>query len=151
MAKTRQGMVVRSVRLEPVLAGRVDAYASASNRTKADATRALIERGLASEALSVYATPVGQLIKTTIEAEFALMREDAEQRDERQEERLAKVCAKGARFAIAAAVEGNDAYRALVPAWADTPAEELLGYYMRFAGEMQAGRSYKELRTKKDE
>jgi predicted DNA-binding protein len=144
-------MVVRSIRLEPVLAERVDSYASASGKTKADATRALIERGLASEALSVYATPVGQLIKTTIEAEFALMREDAEERDEHTENRLAKICAKGSKASIAAVVMSNDAFRALVPAWRDVPAEKLFSYYAHFAGELQAGRSYKELRTKKDE
>lgn len=90
-------MVVKSVRMDQVLAGRVASYAVASGMKEADAIRLLMERGLACESLSVFATPVGGLIRDVIEAEFSLLRDELEEAGEPRKRGSRKSAAKARR------------------------------------------------------
>lgn len=139
-------MLVKSVRVQPALGERISSYAIASGLNESDAIRKLIEQGLACEALSVYATPVGQLIRGVIEAEFSLMREDMDARNDALEERVARVCSRGAKASLQAAAQLNDVSRAVIPAWKDVPAEDLWAFYAKKGGELQAGRAYADVR-----
>lgn len=139
--------IVTSVRMEPVLARRVEAYAAGAGATKADAIRALIEKGLACDALTVFATPVGGLIRDVIEAEFNLMRAEMEESSDRLEERVAKVGSRGTKVGIATQAMPTDVSRVLIPAWRDTPAEDLWKHYSRVGGEVQAGIPYPEAKA----
>ncbi len=137
---------VRSLRIDPVLDSRITVYAAGAGMNESDAIRKLIEQGLACEALSVYATPVGQLIRGVIEAEFSLMREDMDARNDALEERVARVCSRGAKASLQAAAQLNDVSRAVIPAWKDVPAEDLWAFYAKKGGELQAGRAYADVR-----
>lgn len=139
-------MLVKSVRVTPMLGERISSYAVASGMKESDAIRKLIEQGLACEALSVYATPVGKLIRTVIEAEFSLVREDMDARNDALEERVARVCSRGAKASLQAAAQLNDVSRAVIPAWRDVPAEDLWAFYARQGGELQSGRPYGDVR-----
>lgn len=139
--------VVTSVRMEPVLARRVDAYASGAGVTKADAIRTLIEKGLACDALTVFATPVGGLIRDVVEAEFNLMRAELEESSDELEERVARVASRGTKSSLATQALLTDLSRALIPAWRETPAEDLWAHYSRIGGEVQAGIPYREAKS----
>ena len=67
---------VRSLRVDSVLDARITAYAQAVGMKDSEAVRDLVEKGLACEALSMFATPVGRLIRDVIEAEYNIMREE---------------------------------------------------------------------------
>ena len=54
---TRKQTVVTSVRMTPHLKGRIQSYCAANDLKEADAIRDLLEKGLACESLSVFATP----------------------------------------------------------------------------------------------
>ena len=71
---------VRSLRGSPQLDARITSYALSTNQKEADAIRDLIEKGLACESLSVFATPVGSLIRDVVEAEFNLLRAEFDER-----------------------------------------------------------------------
>ena len=138
---------VRSLRVDPVLDERIASYARARGISEADAVHDLLEKGLACESLNVFATPVGQLIRDVVEAEFALVREDMDARGDRLEERVARVCSRGAKASLQAAAMLNDVSRAMIPAWRDTPAEDLWAFYARQGGELQSGRAYGDVRN----
>lgn len=144
--KTNAKTTVKSVRMDSVLAHRVASYAAAEGAKEADAIRRLIEKGLACEALSVYATPVGQLIRDVIAAEFALMRDDMDARNDALEDRVARVCSRGTKASLQAAAQLNDLCRSVVPAWRGVPAEDLWKHYASMGGEMQSGRAYHDVR-----
>lgn len=137
---------VRSLRIDLVLDKRISSYAAAAGMKESDAVRSLLEKGLACESLNVFATPVGKLIRDVVEAEFNLMREDMDSRNDALEERVARVCSRGAKASLQAAAMLNDVSRAIVPAWKGIPAEELWAFYAKQGGEMQAGRSYSDIR-----
>ena len=145
--KPKNKSTVKSVRMDSVLAHRVASYAAAEGAKEADAIRRLIEKGLACEALSVYATPVGQLIRDVIAAEFSLMRDDMDARNDALEDRVARVCSRGTKTSLQAAAQLNDLSRIMVPAWREVPAEELWRHYSSMGGAMQAGRSYRDVRN----
>lgn len=104
---------VRSVRLDAVLDRRIASYATSLGITEAAAIRKLLEQGLACESLSVFAMPAGALIRDVVEAEFDLMREDMDTRNDRLEERVARVCSKGAKASLQTAAQLNDIGRAI--------------------------------------
>ena len=137
---------VRSLRIDPVLDKRITSYAAASGMKESDAVRDLLEKGLACESLSVFATPVGRLVRDVIEAEFSLMREDMDSRNDALEERVARVCSRGTKASLQAAAMLNDVSRAIIPAWKDVPAEELWAFYAKQGGELQAGRAYADVK-----
>lgn len=137
---------VKTIRLDGQLDARVKAYSASLGITEADALRDLIEKGLACESLSVFATPVGQLIRDVIEAEFNLLREEMDTRGEAAEERVARITARGTKASLHAAMQLNDLSRALVPAWRDIPARELWGSYSHAGGELQAGIPFDQVR-----
>ena len=139
--KPKAKSTVKSVRMDGVLAHRVVSYAAAEGVKEADAIRRLITKGLACEALSIYATPVGQLIRDVISAEFSLMRDDA------LEDRVARVCSRGTKASLQAAAQLNDLSRIMVPAWREVPAEELWKRYSSMGGAMQSGRAYRDVRN----
>lgn len=116
---------VRSLRIDPVLDKRITSYAASAGMKESDAVRDLLEKGLACESLSVFATPVGKLVCDVIEAEFNLLREDMDSRNDVLEERVARVCSRGTKASLQAAALLNDVSRAIIPAWKDVPAEEL--------------------------
>ncbi len=139
--------IVRTIRVDPVLDNRITSYARAAGIKDSEAVRQLLEKGLACESLSVFATPVGALIRDVIEAEFSLLRSDLSEREMRLEERVAKVCSRGTKASLHAAMQLNDLSRAIVPAWRDVPAKELWDDYARAGGELQHGASYSEAKA----
>lgn len=139
----------KSVRVDQLLAQRIEAYAGSRCVKESEAIRDLIEKGLACEGLSVFATPVGSLIRDVIEAEFSLMREEMDERNERLEDRVARVCSRGTRASLQAAAQLNDAARAVIPQWRDVGAEELWRYYSRMGGELQGGTDYADARGRR--
>ena len=145
--KAKAKSTVKSVRMDGVLAPRVASCAAAEGVKEADAIRRLMEKGLACEALSVYATPVGQLIRDVIAAEFSLMRDDMDARNDVLEDRVARVCSRGTKASLQAAAQLNDLSRIMVPAWREVPAEELWKHYSSMGGAMQAGRAYRDVRN----
>lgn len=138
---------VRSLRVDPVLDDRITAYAQATGMRDSEAVRDLVEKGLACEALSVFATPVGKLIRDVIEAEFNLMREDMDERNDRLEERVARTMSRGTKSSLATQAQLNDISRAIIPAWKDVPAADLWSHYSRMGGELQAGHSYADVKN----
>lgn len=137
---------VRSLRIDPVLDKRITSYAAAAGMKESDAVRDLLEKGLACESLSVFATPVGRLVRDVIEAEFNLLREDMDGRNDALEERVARVCSRGTKASLQTAAMLNDVSRVVIPAWKDVPAEELWGFYAKQGGELQAGRAYADVK-----
>lgn len=137
---------VRSLRIDKILDERISSYAAATGKKESDAVRSLLEIGLACESLNVFATPVGKLIRDVVEAEFNLMREDMDSRNDALEERVARVCSKGTKASLQTAAMLNDVSRAIVPAWKDVQAEELWAFYAKQGGELQSGRSYGDVR-----
>ena len=91
---------VRSLRIDPVLDKRITSYAASAGMKESDAVRDLLEKGLACESLSVFATPVGKLVRDVIEAEFNLLREDMDSRNDALEERVARVCSRGTKASL---------------------------------------------------
>lgn len=138
---------VRSIRVDPILDRRITSYAQAAGIKESEAVRDLLEKGLACESLSVFATPVGALIRDVVEAELGPLRSDLEEHEARMEERLAKVCSRGTKASLHAAMQLNDLSRALVPAWREVPAKELWDSYSHAGGELQRGMSYTEAKA----
>lgn len=130
-----------------MLGRRIACYASEAGLKESDAIRELIEKGLACEALSVFATPVGGLIRDVIEAEFSLMREEMDERSDRLEERVARVVSRGAKASLATQAQLNDVSRAIIPAWKDVSAADLWSHYSRMGGELQVGKSYTDVKN----
>lgn len=139
--------IVKSIRLDPLLAKRIESYCTANAMKEADALRHLLDQGLACESLNVFATPVGSLIRNVVEAEFSLMREELENHEQLMEERVARVVSRGTKASLQTAALLNDVSRALIPAWKELPAEDLYAYYAKIGGEMQAGASYRDARN----
>jgi hypothetical protein len=137
----------KTVRMDDVLERRVRAYAETRGVKESEAIRGLLEQGLACEGLSVFATPVGALIRDVIEAEFSLMRDDMDSRNDALEDRVARVCSRGTKASLQAAAQLNDLSRIMVPAWREVPAEELWRHYSAMGGAMQAGRAYRDVRN----
>lgn len=138
--------IVKSVRLDPVIDRRISSYATSAGITEAEAIRKLLEQGLACESLNVFATPVGSLIREVMEAEFNLLREDLDARNEKLEERVARVCSKGTKASLQTAAQLNDMSRAIIPAWRETDAADLWNHYARMGGELQSGRNYSDVK-----
>lgn len=138
---------VRSLRVDSVLDARITAYAQAVGMKDSEAVRDLVEKGLTCEALSMFATPVGRLIRDVIEAEFNLLREDMDERNDRLEDRIARVTSRGTKASLATQAQLNDVSRAIIPAWKDVPASDLWSHYSRMGGELQAGKSYADMKN----
>lgn len=138
---------VHSLRVDSVLDARITSYAQATGMKDSEAVRDLVEKGLACEALSMFATPVGGLIRDVIEAEFSLLRDGMDESSERLEERIARVVSRGTRASLATQAQLNDVSRAIIPAWKDVPAADLWSHYSRMGGELQAGKSYADVKN----
>lgn len=139
--------ITKTVRVDEGMARRVQSYAEANGLKESDAIRELIEAGLSCSSVSLFATPLGSLVRSAIEAEFNLMRAEIEERDERLEERLARVCSRGTKASLQTAMQLNDLSRAIVPAWREVGGAELFAAYARAGGELQAGRSYADVKA----
>lgn len=138
---------VRSLRVDSVLDASITSYAQATGMKDSEAVRDLVEKGLACEALSMFATPVGGLIRDVIEAEFSLLRDGMDESSERLEERIARVVSRGTKASLATQAQLNDVSRAIIPAWKDVPAADLWSHYSRMGGELQAGKSYADVKN----
>lgn len=138
---------VRSLRVDSVLDARITAYAQAAGMKDSEAVRDLVEKGLACEALSVFATPVGGLIRDVIEAEFSFLRDGIDESSDRLEERVARVVSRGTKASLATQAQLNDVSRAIIPAWKDVPAADLWSHYSRMGGELQAGKTYADVKN----
>lgn len=138
---------VRSLRVDSVLDARIASYAQATGMKDSEAVRDLVEKGLACEALSMFATPVGRLIRDVIEAEFSLLRDGMDESSERLEERIARVVSRGTKASLATQAQLNDVSRAIIPVWKDVPAADLWSHYSRMGGELQAGKSYADVKN----
>ena len=137
---------IKSIRIDAVLSNRIDSYCKSSGMKEAEALRHLLELGLACESLNVFATPVGSLIRDVVEAEFHLLRQEMSEQSDALEERVAKVCSRGTKYSLYGAVLLTDVSRSIIPAWNDTPVTELWEHYSKCAGELQTGRSYKDMK-----
>lgn len=138
---------VRSLRVDSVLDARITAYAQAAGMKGSEAVRDLVEKGLACEAFSVFATPVGGLVRDVIEAEFSLLRDGMDESSDRLEERIARVVSRGTKASLATQAQLNDVSRAIIPAWKDVPAADLWSHYSRMGGELQAGKTYADVKN----
>lgn len=138
--------VVKTVRLDELLDRRLKTYCETGGIREADAIRKLLEVGLSSEGLCVFASPVGELIRSVIEAEMALMRQELEEHERLMEERVARVVARGSKASLAGAAQLNDLARSLIPAWRETPAEDLWKHYQGVGGALLAGGRYADVR-----
>lgn len=130
---------VHSVRLGSALEARVQAYSSENGVSASEAVRLLVEKGLISESLDIYALPLGEYISRCIRSEMALLQSLQEQHDKALEERLAKVTSKGTKAALANAVQVADLSRVLVEAYRGDSAGSIYDYYMRIGGLLQRG------------
>lgn len=140
--------IVKTVRVDALLAKRIESYCISKGMKEADAIRFLLEQGLACESLNVFATPVGSLIRNVIEAEFALMRQEMEEHETQMEERVARVVSRGAKASLQTAAQLNDISRSIIPAWGNVKAEDLWKFYSKIAGKLQSGTQYSD--AKKD-
>jgi len=146
MSKSNNKKVVKSIRVDSLLDKRINSYCMASGLKESDAVRHLLEQGLACESLNVFATPVGALIRDVMEAEFNLLREEMQSRNDEIEERLAKVCSRGTKYSLYSATMLTDFARSIVPAWKEADGHELWKHYSSLAGELQSGRSYRDVK-----
>lgn len=140
--------IVKTVRVDALLAKRIESYCMSAGMKEADAIRFLLEQGLACESLNVFATSVGSLIRNVVEAEFALMRQEMEEHETQMEERVARVVSRGTKASLQTAVQLNDVSRSIIPAWNNVNAEDLWNFYSEIAGKLQSGTNYSE--AKKD-
>lgn len=138
--------IVKTVRLDELLDRRLKTYCEAGGIREADAIRKLLEIGLASEGLNVFASPVSELIRAVVEAEMSLMRQEMEEHERLMEERVARVVARGSKASLAGAAQLNDLARSLIPAWREIRAEDLWTHYQGIGGALLAGGRYADVR-----
>jgi len=138
---------VKTVRLDPVLVDKVAAYCATTGLKEASALRQLIEKGLTTEGLSLYATPLGQFVRDLMQGQLDLFREELEERNDDLENRLVKITAKGAKNSILSALLLTDLSLGLIPAWKDKLPDEIWQAYSRQAGEYQSGKSFRDVKA----
>ena len=142
----RGGAHVMSVRLDEKTYQRVKAYAIASNMKESAALRDLACKGLASDGLELYATELGQFLRSVMNGVLTTFDEALEQRNAEQEDRIARVVARSAKQASVASLICTDLAKGLFPNLKEVPIEKVYAEYSRRAGEMQAGKSFEEAR-----
>ena len=91
---------VKTIRVDPILADKVGAYCAATGLKEATALRELVEKGLMTEGLSLYASPLGQFVRDVMQGQLDLFRSELEEHNDDLENRLAKITAKGAKNSI---------------------------------------------------
>lgn len=141
MAKT-----THSVRLDEIQERRIQAYASDNAIKTSEALRQLIEKGLATEGVDLYANPVAELISRTVRAEFAFIQQAIEEQGRATEERVAKVCSRGTRAALGNMVQVADLSRALIEAYRTDDSADIYDYYSHIGGRLQHGESLAKIR-----
>jgi hypothetical protein len=142
---------VKTLRLDQPTDEKVTAYCAATGLKEATALRQLIERGLMTEGLSLYATPLGQFVRDVMQGQLDLFRDELEQRNDDLEERIAKITAKGAKYSIYGALLQTDLARGIIPAWKEMSAEAVWKAYSKQAGELQRGKAFKDIRAGVDD
>lgn len=130
---------VKTVRMSRDLEERIRRYMEATGATEGAAIRELIERGLMSEGMSLYATPLARFVGDVMQSELEAFRTELSSRNENLEERLAKVCARGTKASLASAVMQVDCMMGLFPSMREMHAEEIYEAYCRQAGQLQRG------------
>lgn len=141
MAKT-----AHSVRLDEVLERRVQAFANDRAYTTSEAIRQLLEKGLAAEGIDFYAGPIANLISRSVQSEFALIQRAMEEQSKASEDRIAKVCSRGTKAALANLVQVVDLSRALIGVYRREDPAEMYDYYDEIGGRLQHGESLAEIR-----
>lgn len=141
MAKT-----THSVRLDEIMERRIQAYASDRDIKTSEALRRLIEKGLATEGVDLYANPVAELISRTMHAEFAFIQRALDEQGRATEEHVAKVCSRGTKAALANVVQVADLSRALIEAYRNDDPSDIYDYYSCIGGRLQHGESLAKIR-----
>ena len=135
---------VVSVRLDPGTHRRLHAYALGTGQADSAALRELAVRGLATDGLELYSTELGEFVRGLMAAGLAQLDGVLERRGDELEDRVARIVARGARQAGVGSLVAVDLARATFPGLRDVPAEDVYARYSQRAGEMQAGRTFKE-------
>lgn len=130
---------VKTVRMSEDLEERVRRYMEATGATEGAAIRELIERGLMTEGMSLYATPLARFVGDVMQSELEAFRTELSSRNEDLEERLAKVCSRGTKASLASAVMQVDCMMGLFPSMREMRAEEIYEAYCKQAGQLQRG------------
>ena len=147
MVKTNTvGAHVMSVRLDEKTYQRVKAYAIASGQKESAALRDLACKGLASDGLELYASELGQYLRSVMNGVLTTFDEALEQRNAEQEDRIARVVARSGKQASVASLICTDLAKGFFPSLKSVPIEKIYAEYSRRAGEMQAGKSFEEAR-----
>ena len=137
---------VHSVRLDAGLERRVEAHASAQGIKMSEAIRDLIEKGLAASSVDLYASPLDDIIRRTTQSEFSLLRLSMDEHAKTMEERVAKVCSRGSRAALANLVQIVDLSRALIPSYQSNTDAEIFEYYREIGGQLLHGEQLEKIR-----
>ena len=130
---------VKTVRMSRDLEERVRRYTEATGATEGAAIRELIERGLMTEGMSLYATPLARFVGELMQTELEAFRTELAARNDNLEERLAKVCSRGTKASLASAVMQVDCMMGLFPSMREMTAEEIYEAYCQQAGQLQRG------------
>lgn len=137
---------VHSVRLDAGLERRVEAHASAQGVSVSEAIRDLIEKGLAASSVDLYASPMADLVRRVMQSEFSLLRISLDEHTKDMEERVAKVCSRGSRAALANLVQIVDLSRALIPSYQSNTDVEIFDYYKEIGGQLLHGDRLEKIR-----
>lgn len=129
----------KTLRLTDELCGRIEAYREATGTREADALRTLLDAGLMAQGMSLYATPLGRFMHELVQGELDAWRAEQDRRADDLEDRVARVCSRGTRASLHTAALLGDVARATVPAWRDTPAEDIWRTYQAMGGAVQQG------------
>ena len=127
--------VVKTVRFDQKLADKVAAYRAATGLSEAESIRTLIEAGLMTQGMELYSTPLARFVRELMQGQLDLFRDELE-------ERVAKICAKGAKASLQSAVMQVDVMRGLFPAMGEVPEEQIWKAYQQQAGQLQEGISF---------
>lgn len=139
--------VVKTVRFDQKLADKVAAYRAATGLSEAESIRTLIEAGLMTQGMELYSTPLARFVRELMQGQLDLFRDEFDQRNGEMEERVAKICAKGAKASLQSAVMQVDVMRGLFPAMGEVPEEQIWKAYQQQAGQLQEGISFHDVKA----
>lgn len=139
--------VVKTVRFDQKLADKVAAYRAATGLSEAESIRTLIEAGLMTQGMELYSTPLARFVRELMQGQLDLFRDELDQRNDEMEDRVAKICAKGAKASLQSAVMQVDVMRGLFPAMGEVPEEQIWKAYQQQAGQLQEGISFHDVKA----
>ena len=135
---------VVSVRLDPELHRRLEAYASSRGLPVSSALRELVREGLAADGLDLYSDMVANSMRVVLAGTVAELDALLRHRNDELEDRVARIVARFAKHASVASLAAVDILQGLFPALQKREPAFIWGRYAKRAGEMQAGKSFAE-------